>query len=406
MKPLYLPFVVCLFALQSCSLDNRISETSSRLEKQYTDLKLWDQLPLRTISWNQAVSMMKRNNIDYLSTQKAIERANRNELSVYTELIPGVSYYSYMTKSLGDLAKEYNRDDIHRSFNIDFYLPSITRVPYRVYASKATTFAAIKALEGKERELISKLYTLQRRREISERRRAFENSKHEENSNQAYKELKKSDSQTEWSDIAALLGDYSARWVILPSSIPHFRWANYRKLTGSLDSLVVCKLALELEQSRVRQYGIAINFLPTINMSLYSPSLFSSTGGTYSGTFLDMNDTELNLSISYSFDTQLREWNNYLDSKDAYETKQREMVSRLIDYKQQLHTLRTSMDEYNEWKSYMHKQIDYLRSAPAANAEEFIQAETTLKSMELELLTQEEAAVESEAALILLYGLR
>jgi hypothetical protein len=54
----------------------------------------------------------------------------------------------------------------------------------------------------------------------------------------------------------------------------------------------------------------------------------------------------------------------------------------------------------------MHKQMEHLRSAPAANAEEFIQTETTLQSMEQELLTQEEAAVESEAALILQYGLR
>ena len=64
------------------------------------------------------------------------------------------------------------------------------------------------------------------------------------------------------------------------------------------------------------------------------------------------------------------------------------------------------MEEYTAWRSYMHKQMEHLRSAPAANAEEFIQTETTLQSMEQELLTQEEAAVESEAALILQYGLR
>lgn len=405
MKPLHLSLIVCLLALQSCSLDERLSATSAKLENQYAEVRLWDELPLRTISWNQAVAMIKQSNLEYISTQKAIERANRDELSVYTDLIPGVSYYSYITKSLSDLTQEYNSNNISHNVNINFYLPTITRVPYRVYASKAAAFAAIKAQEGKERELISKLYALQRKRDISNRRKALEERKQEENS-AAFQSLKKDNTQTEWSNIAALLGDYSARWVILPSSIPQFRWSNYRKLTGSLDSLVVCKLALELEQSRMRQYGVAINFLPTINTSLYSPSLFSSTGGTYSGTFLDMDDTQLNLSISYNFDTQLNVWNNYLDSKDDYEKKQREMVSRLVDYKQKLHSLRTSMDEYNTWKSYMHKQMEHLRSAPAANAEEFIQTETTLQSMEQELLTQEEAAVETEAALILQYGLR
>ena len=405
MKPLHLSLIVSLLALQSCSLDERLSATSAKLENQYAEVRLWEELPLRTISWNQAVAMIKQSNLEYISTQKAIERANRDELSVYTDLIPGVSYYSYITKSLSDLTQEYNSNNISHNVNINFYLPTITRVPYRVYASKAAAFAAIKAQEGKERELISKLYALQRKRDISNRKKALEERKQEENS-AAFQSLKKDNTQAEWSNIAALLGDYSARWVILPSSIPQFRWSNYRKLTGSLDSLVVCKLAIELEQSRMRQYGVAINFLPTINTSLYSPSLFSSTGGTYSGTFLDMDDTQLNLSISYNFDTQLNVWNNYLDSKDDYEKKQREMVSRLVDYKQKLHSLRTSMDEYNTWKSYMHKQMEHLRSAPAANAEEFIQTETTLQSMEQELLTQEEAAVETEAALILQYGLR
>ncbi|MBR4310397.1 MAG: hypothetical protein IKT79_05145, partial [Akkermansia sp.] len=85
---------------------------------------------------------------------------------------------------------------------------------------------------------------------------------------------------------------------------------------------------------------------------------------------------------------------------------QREMAGRLVEHKEKLHALKESMDEYTAWRSYMHKQMEHLRSAPAANAEEFIQTETTLQSMEQELLTQEEAAVESEAALILQYGLR
>ena len=405
MKPLHLSLLVCLLALQSCSLDERLSATSAKLENQYAEVRLWDELPLRTISWQQAVAMMKRNNRDYINAQKIIEKSYRSELSVYTDLIPGVSYYSYATKSLGDLTQKYNSDDIQHNFNVNFYLPTLTQVPYRVYASKAATFAAIKAQEGKERELISKLYSYQRKQDIQNRKEKL-NSQKPQIEKQAYESLKKTRAQNQWSEIAELLGDYSARWSILPSSVPRFNWSHYRSCTGSLDSLIVCKLALELEQSRMKQYGIALNYLPTINMNLYSPSLFSSTGGTYSGTFLDMNDTQLNLSISYNLDTQLNTWERYLDSKDEYENKQREMVGKLVEYKEKLHVLKESMDEYTAWRSYMHKQMEHLRSAPAANAEEFIQTETTLQSMEQELLTQEEAAVESEAALILQYGLR
>lgn len=405
MKLFRLPLIVCLIVLQGCSIDERISATSARLEKQYADVRLWEELPLRTISWNQAVGMMKKNNIEYINTLKAIEHANRDELSVYTDLIPGLSYYSYMNKALGDLTNQYNSDDIRHNLNVNFYLPTLTRVPYRVYASKAAAYAAIKAREGKERELISKLYALQRKQEISKRKEALENKKPKVQE-PLYEQLNKHESNDQWNDIAALLGDYTARWNILPSSVPRFNWASYRPCTGALDSLIVCKLALELEQARMKQYGIALSYLPTINTNLYSPSLFNSTGGTYSGTFLDVDDTQLNLSISYTFDTQLKTWTHYLDSKDEYQNKQREMANRLVDYKQKLHALRASMDEYTAWKSYMNKQMKHLRQAPAANADEFIQAETTLLSMEQELLTQEEAAVESEAALILQYGLR
>lgn len=405
MKLYTLPLLAGILVLQSCSLDDRLAVTTNRLEQQFSGLKTWDELPRRTISWNQAVAMMKRNNIEYLNTQKAIEHANREELSVYTELIPGVSYYSYLNKALGDLAKQYSSDDVRQNVNINFYLPCITRIPYRVYASKATAFAAVKAQEGKERELISKLYALQRRQDIENRKKALEQQMPQQE-NKAYESLPPTNDAEKWNKIAALLGDYSARWVILPASVPRFNWSHYSKLTGSLDPLVICKLALELEQSRLRQYRVALDYLPTINTNLYSPSLFSSSGGTYSGTFLDMDDTKLNLSLSYSFDTQLITWNSYRDSKADYEQKQREISARLIEHKQQLHMLRTSMNEYTAWRSYMQKQMAHLRSTPAINADEFLQNEATLHSMEQELLTQEETAVESEAALILQYGLR
>ena len=206
--------------------------------------------------------------------------------------------------------------------------------------------------------------------------------------------------------MATLLGDYSARWRILPSSIPQFHWSRYRELTGTLDPLIVCQLALQLESSRLMQYQVALNYLPTINTSLYSPSLFSSSGGTYTGTFLDMDDTKLNLSLSYTLDTRLRSWNNYQDSKAEFKLRQKETTARLIELKQKLSTLRASLDEYYAWRGYMNKRIGHLTNAPAASAAEFLENEKSVFSMQQELLSQEKSAIESEAALILQYGLR
>lgn len=397
--------IAALLLLQGCNLQQRLSSVEDEIEQQYADAQVWEKLPLRTISWNQAVAMMKRHNIEYLRAQQAIDKSERNELSVYTNSIPGVSYYAYINESLKGLTNNLNANDVIQNVNVSFYLPSLTRLPYNVYSAKVTTYANIKAREGVERELISKLYMRQRRLELDERKVALERRMPDDKPDYLF-EKEKDKEASKWSEIAKLLGDYSARWVVLSSSIPHFSWSKYRDFTGKLDQLVVCKFAMELEQARLRQYGVALSYLPTINTSIYSPSLFSSSGGTYSGTFLDTDDTKLNLSISYSFDINLRHWNTYRDSKEAYEIQRKDTAQKLVDYKQQLLTLRQSMDEYYAWRSFMRKRMDYLRTAPAANAEEFLNNEKTLLSMEKELLSQEESAIESEAALILQYGLR
>lgn len=396
-------FPALLLLLPSCSLQERLDKVSSNISEQYADTSTWDLLPTKTISWNQALVMMKRNNVDYLSTQKAIERAERSELSVYTDLIPGLSYYSYFTKSIGDLTSGVNNDELNQNLNVTFYLPSLTQVPYRVYASKAATYAAIKALEGKERELISKLYEQQRKQEINTRKKALEQQKEQPESDFALKADQNDTS--EWMELCTLLGDHSARWRILPSSVPKFKWDRYSNRTGKLDELIVCKLALELEQARMEQYGVALTYLPTINMNLYSPSLFSSTGGTYSGTFLDTDDTKLNVSFNYSLDTKLQTWNRYCDSKETYELRRRETTAKIVELKHKLKALHKSMEEYYAWRSYMTKQIEHLDSAPAANAAEFLENKNQIYSMKAELINQELSAVESEAALILQYGL-
>ena len=394
---------VCLLSLQSCSLQERLDSISSDINQKYADVRTWEQLPIRTISWNQAVAMMKRNNIAYIQVQNTIEKAERDEMGVYTDLIPGVSLYSYFTRSLGDLTKQVNSNDFANSVNITFYLPSLSQIPYRVYATKASTYAAHMALKGKERELISSLYSLQRKQQLSKQQAELD--KQSPDTKPDYLPRKKDDLAAQWMEQATLLGDFSARWQILPSSVPQFRWSDYRPRTGKLDELVVCKFAMELEQARMQQYSIALTYLPSINLNLYSPSLFSSTGGTYSGTFLDKDDTKLNMSGYYSLDTKLHTWYSYRNSKENYTLRQRETTAKLIDLKQKLLTLRTSLDEYYAWRGFMNKRIEHLRTAPASNAAEFLENESTLRSMQQELIRQETAVIESEAALILQYGL-
>ncbi|MDO4528721.1 MAG: TolC family protein, partial [bacterium] len=290
-------FLLSLLLLSGCSIEQRLDSTSALINKQFADAKSWDELPLRVVSWEQAVAMMLRGNASIKETQSAIEEAERDSLSIYTDMIPGVSYYGYFTKSIKQLSNSLTADDLNTNINVTFSVPTLTQVPYRVYAAKAKTYAAIKAKEGKERELISKLYALVRTRSLDLRLRELENTNPDltEQDKLRTKQTNVTADADHWKQMADLLGDYSARWQILPSSAPRVRFSRYLHRLSKLDDLVVCSYALRLEQARMAQYQVALQYLPTINTSLYSPSLFSSTGGTYQGTFLDGEDTKLNL---------------------------------------------------------------------------------------------------------------
>lgn len=393
--------------LSSCSIEQRLDIASAGIHKQFADARSWDELPLRVISWEQAVAMMLRNNAAIKDAQSSIDEAERESLSIYTDMIPGLSYYGHFTRSINQLSNSVSAKDLNSDINITFSIPTLTQVPYRVYAAKATTYAAIKSKEGKERELISKLYSLVRTRGIDLELRELQNINPDltEQDRLMSKQTVLTEDAEHWKQIAELLGDYSARWQILPSSAPRVNFSRYMNRMNNLDELVVCAYALRLEQARLAQYQVALRYLPTINTSLYSPSLFSSSGGTYEGTFLDGENTKLNLSLSYSLDTHLSVWNSYKRNKDNYEKAKREVAVGIIEHKNKLATLKASVREYHNWKSYMEKRIDYLKKQPVNTADALITRDRTVYEMQRELLMQERAAVESEAAVLLEYGL-
>lgn len=393
--------------LNNCSLEQRLDTVAANIHRQFEDAESWDKLPLRVISWEQAIAMMMRCNASVKDAQSMIEEAERESLSVYTEMIPGLSYYGFFTKSIEQLSNNVSANDLSSNINVTFSIPTLSQVPYRVYAAKARTYAAIKAKEGKERELIAQVYALVRNRELDLKLRDLSQTNPdltEQDKLLANKNDITADA-AHWQKMSELLGDYSARWQILPSSAPKISWGKYEPRMNKLDDLVVCMYALRLEQARLSQYQTALRYFPTINTSLYSPSLFSSSGGTYQGTFLSGEDTRLNLSLSYSLDTQLSNWNSYKRGKAQYEKAQREVAAGIIEHKNKLATLKASVREYNNWRSYMEKRIDYLRHQPATTAEELIARDRSIYDMKKELINQEKAAVESEAAMVLEYGL-
>lgn len=396
-----LPLLTC------CSIEQRLAATSADVEDIFAQAKEWEQLPIRTISWNQALSMISNNNIDLKKLKSTIARSEREGLSIYTDMIPGISYYGYMTKSINSLTRAYTSDDVTSNINVTFNLPGLTQIPYRIYAARANTYAAIKAKELREREIMANLYSAVRKRALELKLRDLEKQSpdYSETNDILAKNAQLIADCNYWKDIAATLGDYSARWVILPESLPKVSWNVYSKKLDRLSPLTVCNYALRLERARLSQYSIALRYLPTINTNLYSPSLFSSTGGTYQGTFLDGEDTKLNFNISYTLDTQLDTWNSYKDNKEEFEHTKHEVAAAIMEHKHKLAQLRRSVEDYQSWRSYMQKRMRYVAESPVTTAEELLQRDRSLHDMRKELLSQEQKAIESETAVLIEYGL-
>lgn len=398
--------IMVALVMCACSLSKHIGKVSTRIDEMYSETKVWDDLPVRVITWQQAVSMIRDNNLDIKDMNDQLANAERQELSIYTNLIPGLSYYGYMTRSVAELSRPMSGKELSSRINMTFSVPALTRIPYDVYSSQVRTFSIVKAKEGTMRELTSRLYRQVRLREIGEAKKALGAGVQDaELDSEKERLMQKQSDERYWQDVAQILGDYSARWHILPSSMPHVRWEDYEPLLDQLGELVVCQYAMRLEQARLAQYGVALNYLPTINTGIYNPSLFSYSGGIYSGTFLNSRDTYINLSISYSLDTRLSDWNVYQQSKARYEREKEKVAAELMEHRNKVHTLRDSVKEYNNWRNYMHKRIAYLSLQEARTATEYMEREKTLYTMRMELLNQENNVVEHEAQAVLEYGM-
>lgn len=382
-----------------------MSSTSELVQREFDSLKSWGELPMRKISWQQALAMIDANNVDVRRTKTSITSAERNARSVYTDLIPGVSYYTYFNQSIEEWANGVSGDNASNNLNITFSVPTLTQIPYRVYSAQATLYAAEKALEGKERECSVRLYKLIRQQEVNQRIQKLGDQTTynlQKTAEDTSKEVEREDAF--WQEMASLLGDRSARWYVDPATMPRVKWEDYQSKITRLDPLILCQFAMKIEEARLRQFSVALTYLPTLNTNLSSPSLFTSSGGTYSGTFLDSGDTYLNLNISYSLDTKLSTWNTYKTNQENYELTCLEVTNSLADRRVQLKTLLRSVEEYSAWRGYMKKRIAYERSAPVGATDSYIEKNQNLIKMERELLTQELKAIESEVALATEYG--
>ncbi len=397
-----------MLAVTSCSVEKmvqkRVEALSAEVERQ-PDL---DQLPVRKVSWNDAVAFALKNNLEIKQGQLSIDDAERRVRRVYMDMIPGVNLDALMTKDIGNLGS-VSSDDIGFHTNILFNLPSLTQIPITYYTAKASVFRANKSMEMKKRELISKLYKNVRSLEIARAR--YELSKQESDikersdgtvSNVDHEWREKS--RTLAMELISLMGDTHYRWQIDEKTVPKVSWDRYKAASGKLDHLVLAMMAMELEASRLNVLGIKMRYFPELNVNFYSPSLFTNTGGTYGGFFADSGDMYVNMNLSLQLDTKLSVWDNLQSAKASHAILEKEVFMRALERKDKVKKLMKSREDFEAWASYIKKRAAFLDATQPLSVEEYKNNQQEVSKMYRDLYSNREKNLQTEAALIMEYG--
>lgn len=367
----------------------------------------WEQLPKKEISWDQAMALMMEGNLDLKRTEQSLKTTKRAVVNVFTQIIPGVNLDWMLTKELSELTR-VTADDVEYNTNILFNMPSLTQVPFDYYSAKAAVYTAEKTLEMKKRELVSKLY-----RQVL----AYQNARisyRNQLSSLPYDDdgVQKRKIDRDWekglSEIsqgfATLFGSMNARWLVKPETMPRLDWDRYRSASRRLDLLVVTMVAMELEGARLQVMNAKMKFFPSVDVNFYSPTLFSSTGGTYQGFFAGGGDMQVNMSLREELDTRLTAWFQYKSAKENHDLMLKRVLIDLQQRRIKVAALLESRRRFELWKKVLLKEIEFKKSRLSLSGDEYLEQRKDLKTMYENLDSEAAKNSEVEAALIMEYG--
>lgn len=397
-----LPAAVAAVMLTSCSLDAYLQQRQDKLVEQYRAIPDYEQLPIRTISWQQAVQLSLAGNLEYRKACENLEQAQRETDRVWRSFIPSVDIGYYYSRALFRSDGGYYRGGGDFNTNVMFMLPELTRLPVEHYGKLLAVRKAQIDLIVKQREIEAKLYQFFREREISERPKA-------RNTEQGGSELaRKAEAQTtreQWNKLCTLLNDDSARWQLLPTDLPRVTPESYGSKIELPSPESQQLLAMELEVARLRKLGVIIEYWPRIHTNFYSPSLFSSSGGDLSGFMQGAKDTRVSLNVHFSLDMVGDRANSYREAEKAHRAALAQARQKMREYKEKATLLLRSWQQYREWQQAMESYIAFRRSQGASHPDELRARHEESQSILTELREQELKNLERECALIQEYGL-
>lgn len=403
--PLFIrPAVAAAAALSlvSCSLDSYLQGRQDKLVAQYRALPDYNQLPVRLISWQQAVQSALAGNPEYRQAQENLAHAERECGQTWRSFIPSIDIGYYYSRALFRSGGDYYRGGGDFNTNVMFMLPELTRMPVEHYGKLLAVRKAQIDLTLKQREIEAKLYQLFRERGISERLEARKTGRED---TPTTRQKEKQDTREQWGKLCALLNDDSARWQLLPEDLPRVTPESYGNKTELPSPESQQLLAMELEAVRLRKLGVIIEYWPSIHTNFYSPTLFDSSGGNLSGFMQGAKDTRVSLNTYFSLDMKGDKANNYREAENAHRAALSQARQKMREYKEKAELLLKSWQQYREWRQAMAGYIAFRRSQGASHPDDLRARHEESQAVMQEMLEQERKNIERECALIQEYGL-
>ena len=403
-KPSALILILSLL-LSSCSVEQRINDARQDILEQYNGITDWEALPRRVISWQQALAMIDKN-LEMRKADKAIADAQLDCDKVYRDFIPmvnlGYYFYAAILKSESSYTPE-NRFNL----NIVYGLPSLTRLPVDRYTRSLALFKAEKDRELKRRELVAQLWQLHHEADIVQCKQVAEEAGTDyRHADLQLKQRERAIARREHDQkLCKLLNNYDARWQILPESIPAVSWKTFRNRAQLPDELTQTMLALKLETARLQKLGVGMRYLPQVSINFYSPSLFTSSGGTTDGFFSGRHDVRMNLNLYLQLDTRMNVWSDWAKAKTNYELAEQEITDALREYGSKMQLILESWEAYDEWLTSTREYIRFRKAQGACNPDDMKALYEEGLSLEREMLEQKLKNLERECALIQEYGI-
>ncbi len=395
-----------LLLLTACSATERVDELSAEYQKQYTELPVYESLPLRRLSWQEALEKLHRNNLELRELNRQYENSKYRLGKTLRSLIPQLDAGYYYNAPLR-WGHGYPASSTF-NLNIFFNLPQLMYLPVERYTNALAIIKVDVDRRRKIRELEARLYQAFREHALTECEMRLELKKPQriEAESRAAQEALKEKKRLAWLSLCTLLNDHSARWVPDDAGLPAIRLKDYLKRAQKPDKLFLSTIALQAEAARLNRLGLLVRFMPTARINFYSPSLFTASGGELDGFMRNADDVRINFNSYVSLDTRLELWHDYKDAKLGEELVREAITQSMKEHREKIGATLRSWRQYEDWKLGIGDYITFRNSQGVTSFEEALKRNEESLELEKSLISQERSNLERECAAIQEYGWR